>query len=70
MRRDIPAARMKDLPDDPRGLSPIDVAERRKRYGRNDILDVAASPWLELTRATLKDPISGSWSGPVWFMPC
>jgi len=61
MRRDIPAARMKDLPDDPRGLSPIDVAERRKRYGRNDILDVAASPWLELTRATLKDPM-------IWFL--
>jgi Ca2+-transporting ATPase len=62
MRRDIPAARMNDMPDDPHGLSPIDVADRRKRYGRNDILDVAildvaASPWLELTRATLKDPM-------------
>jgi Ca2+-transporting ATPase len=61
MRRDIPAVRMKDLPHDPRGLSSIDIAERRKRYGRNDILEIAGSPWLELARDTLKDPM-------IWFL--
>ena len=61
MRRDIPAARMNDLQDDPRGLSADDITDRRKRYGRNDILEVAGSSWLELARDTLKDPM-------IWFL--
>lgn len=61
MRRDISAARMKDLAVDPRGLSASDVVERRKRYGRNDILEVAGSPRLELARDTLKDLM-------IWFL--
>lgn len=61
MRRDIPAARMNDLPDDSCGLSAIDVDDRRTRYGRNDILEVAGSPWLELARDTLRDPM-------IWFL--
>lgn len=61
MRRDISAARMKDLAAGPRGLSASDVVERRTRYGRNAILEVAGSPWLELARDTLKDPM-------IWFL--
>ncbi|HYE37305.1 HAD-IC family P-type ATPase [Methylocaldum sp.] len=52
---------MNDLPDNPRGLSARDVADRRKRYGRNDILEITGSPWLESARDTLKDPM-------IWFL--
>lgn len=61
MRRDIPLARLKTLPVTGQGLSSEEIAGQRQRYGRNDIVETAANPWLELARDTLKDPM-------IWFL--
>ena len=61
MRRDIPASRLSTLCRGTRGLSAREVAEQRNRYGRNEILEVAVNPWIQLTRDTLKDPM-------IWFL--
>ncbi len=54
MRRELPISRLSSLPGTNAGLSGADIAERRKRYGRNDILEVASKPWLDLARETLR----------------
>lgn len=61
MRRDIPAPRLGALRTGNRGLTTREAADQRKRYGRNEILEVAANPWIQLTRDTLKDPM-------IWFL--
>ena len=61
MRRDIPLSRLRTLPSEKQGLTSVEVTDQRARYGRNDILEVAINPWLELARDTLKDPM-------IWFL--
>jgi Ca2+-transporting ATPase len=61
MRRDIPYSRWQTLPEQGRGLTSAEVFEQRAQFGRNDILEVARNPWLELARNTLRDPM-------IWFL--
>jgi len=61
VRRDIPVSRLKDLPRDALGLSRQEAAQRKQRYGSNEIVEVAVNPWFELARNTLKDPM-------IWFL--
>jgi hypothetical protein len=61
MRRDIPGARLRILPEGGRGLSAGEVAERQRRFGWNEIAEVAAQPWVDLARDTAKDPM-------IWFL--
>ncbi|PIS09980.1 MAG: haloacid dehalogenase [Bdellovibrio sp. CG10_big_fil_rev_8_21_14_0_10_47_8] len=43
------------------GLSSSELALQFDRYGRNEIVEVVGSPWLELVKDTLKDPM-------IWFL--
>lgn len=43
------------------GLSDEEVALQTSRYGRNEIVEVAGNPWLDLAKETLKDPM-------IWFL--
>ncbi len=61
MRRDIPVSRLSSTAAGQFGLSDSEVAEQRKHYGLNNILEVAVNPWLGLARDTLKDPM-------IWFL--
>jgi Ca2+-transporting ATPase len=59
----------RELPDDfdpgcfisRTGLSPDDVLPRRARYGYNDIIAPAKSPWYQLAADTAADPM-------IWFL--
>ena len=59
MRRDIPRARWQTLSPEATGLTSLQVHQQRARFGRNDIIDVVANPWMAVARATLKDPMIG-----------
>ena len=61
MRRTVPLSRLGDLIADERGLTIGEVTTRRQRYGTNDIIEVAARPWLDLARDTARDPM-------IWFL--
>lgn len=61
MRRSVPTARVEGLLDPERGLSGAEVAERRRRYGRNDILETQRLTW----RALLKDAAGDAM---IWFL--
>lgn len=39
------------------GLADQEVKSQTSRFGRNDIVEVSGSPWHELARDTLKDPM-------------
>lgn len=39
------------------GLTEVDVASRRTRYGPNDIVDAVEDPWWALLRDTARDPM-------------
>lgn len=41
----------------PGGLNAKEVAERRARFGLNEIVEVASRPWLDLLKSTLLDPM-------------
>lgn len=43
------------------GLSALEVATQRSRYGFNDIVEVPGHPWGELLLNTIKDPM-------IWFL--
>jgi Ca2+-transporting ATPase len=43
------------------GLSSAQAAEQLAAYGRNEILEVAGSPWWDLVRDTARDPM-------IWFL--
>ena len=43
------------------GLSEDEVKYQTSRYGPNEIVEVAGSPWIELALDTLKDPM-------IWFL--
>jgi len=61
MRRAVPVGRLEGMLTAAHGLSSIEASERRQRYGGNDILEIARSPWWDLLRDTVKDPI-------IWFL--
>lgn len=61
MRRELPLSRLPSLGLTDRGLTSSEVAERRSRYGRNDILEARRNPWLRLARDTAQDPM-------IWFL--
>jgi Ca2+-transporting ATPase len=60
-RRSLPLARVAGLLTSARGLTAAEVAERRGRFGSNDILEAPPHPWRDLARDTLKDPM-------LWFL--
>ncbi len=60
MRRDLPVSRLREFPASG-GLATPGVVKRRRRYGPNDIVEVATNPWISLARDTFKDPM-------IWFL--
>ncbi len=61
IRRPVPLARLHNLLRIDRGLTAEEVAERRRRYGVNDIVETPPGRWWDLARDTLKDPM-------IWFL--
>ena len=59
--RPIPADRLQGATDDRTGLTAVLVAERRARFGFNDVVVAAPSTWLTLLRDTAADPM-------IWFL--
>ncbi len=57
----MPAERWEALPSDEVGLATHEVAQRRARYGPNDILERAEPAWRALLRETAADPM-------LWFL--
>lgn len=57
----MPARRLAGLGSRLEGLTAAEVAERRRRYGPNDILRVPAAPWRDALRDTVRDPM-------LWFL--
>lgn len=53
--------RLEGLLESERGLTAEEVRARRQRFGRNQLLESAGSPWAELARETLRDPM-------LWFL--
>jgi Ca2+-transporting ATPase len=60
-RRLLPTARLRGAFAPDGGLDAESVTARRQRYGANDIVEVAESPWLRLLRDTAGDPM-------IWFL--
>jgi Ca2+-transporting ATPase len=61
IRRPLPLARIGDLLLAERGLTSSEAADRRQRFGSNDIIEVAGSPRWQLVRETARDPM-------IWFL--
>jgi len=61
MRLPVPRSRLPEAPDSTDGLREAEVAERRQRYGPNDILEERKHTWTELARDTARDPM-------IWFL--
>jgi Ca2+-transporting ATPase len=61
MMHALPLSRVRGLLEDERGLAANEVAERRKRFGRNDIVESVGNPVAELARETARDPM-------IWFL--
>jgi Ca2+-transporting ATPase len=61
MLRQVPYARIQELPDPEQGLNEAAVIPRRQQYGANNIVDTAERNWRELARDTLRDPM-------LWFL--
>jgi len=61
MQRLAPSARLGKGVLSERGLSSAEVAERRGRYGRNQILEATPTGWLHLLMDTARDPM-------LWFL--
>ncbi len=60
MHLKLPLERISELWDR-EGLRSAEVEARRRRYGGNDILEVAGNPWRQLAEDTAKDPM-------IWFL--
>jgi Ca2+-transporting ATPase len=60
-RRSLSVDRLCGLFSEHTGLSTERAAAQRRRYGRNDIVEVAESPWWKLARDTVRDPM-------IWFL--
>jgi Ca2+-transporting ATPase len=61
MRRSVPISRLGDDWLAERGLSAADADERRRRFGRNEIVEAPPRAWRDLARDTAKDPM-------IWFL--
>ena len=61
IRRAVPIERLAGLLPETRGLTAAEAAERRQRYGVNDIVETTSHPWLETLADTLRDPM-------LWFL--
>ena len=61
MMHAVPLSRLRGLVDDQRGLDANEVADRRRRFGANDIIESVGSPVRELARETARDPM-------IWFL--
>jgi Ca2+-transporting ATPase len=59
MRRPVPTARLDGLLE--AGLTSAQAAERRARYGPNQIVDAPSTRWNELLGDTARDPM-------IWFL--
>jgi len=60
-RRPVPRDRVPAWPDDGRGLTAADAAERLRRHGPNAIVETVRRPWLDLARDTAADAM-------IWFL--
>ena len=60
-RRTVPLTRLQGLLDADRGLTSAEVRDRLARYGPNDIIELAGTPWWDLVRDTARDPM-------IWFL--
>lgn len=61
MHRNLPLSRINSSLAADWSLNAADVEMRKIQYGINDIVEVRASRWRELTRETVKDPM-------IWFL--
>ena len=61
MRHPLPLDRVRGLVTADRGLATAELAERRRRYGANDIVEMVGHPVAELARETARDPM-------IWFL--
>lgn len=61
IRRSVPLDRMVVPLGAGEGLSTGQAAQQRRRYGTNDIVEVAGHPWWDLARETAGDPM-------IWFL--
>ncbi|HET7504124.1 MAG TPA: cation-transporting P-type ATPase [Kofleriaceae bacterium] len=61
MKHALPLERVHGLVTAEHGLSSGEVIERRRRFGRNDIVESVGSPGKELARETARDPM-------IWFL--
>jgi Ca2+-transporting ATPase len=61
MRQKLNLETVAGLLGDQRGLSSAEVEARRRKYGNNDIVEIAGNPWGELARETARDPM-------IWFL--
>ena len=61
MIRTVPRSRWEGLPERDRGLSREEAAERRARFGANDVVEKAGGSWKRLARDTASDPM-------IWFL--
>lgn len=61
MMHSAPLSRVRGLLADERGLESRAVAERRRQFGTNDIIESVGNPVTELVRETARDPM-------IWFL--
>lgn len=61
VRRSLPTARLPRGWLSASGLDTADAAERRRRFGDNDIVEIPPHAWRELARDTARDPM-------LWFL--
>jgi Ca2+-transporting ATPase len=61
VRRSLPPDRLPRPAEDAHGLTAAQAAERLRRFGANQILEPLRTRWLEIVRATARDPM-------LWFL--
>jgi len=61
MKKKISFENIKDVQRGHQGLNLDEVEKQRRRFGLNEIVEVAGNPWLDLALETLKDPM-------IWFL--
>ena len=57
MMHTLPLSRVRGLLANVRGLTADDVADRRKRFGTNNIVESVGNPVMELARETARAPM-------------
>lgn len=61
MHRILPVERLQGIRPPDRGLSAAEIEERRRGFGRNEIVQTAGRPWRDLALDTARDPM-------IWFL--